>query len=93
MHDGGRGRRLIELAAESGLRIVASPGEVLRPQLAPDARALREGAIGEVTGCICGAAFERYHEDDEPERTNAPGGKAINPSWYFRKPGGDPCTT
>ena len=33
--------------------------------------------------------FGRYHEADEPERRGAAGG-AIDPSWYFRKPGGGP---
>jgi predicted dehydrogenase len=80
--------QLIELAAERGLRIVASPGEVLRPQLRRTRELIAEGAIGEVAWAICGAAFGSYHEQ-EPERLDAPGG-AINPTWYFRKPGGGP---
>src|SRR6185436_8424783 len=46
------------------------------------------GVIGRVTWAICGAAFGTYHED-EPERLAGTGG-AIDPSWYFRKPGGGP---
>jgi predicted dehydrogenase len=82
--------QLIELAAARNLRIVASPGEVLRPQLRRTRELIKQGAIGELSWVICGAAFATYHEDDEPERLNAPGGTAINPSWYFRNPGGGP---
>jgi predicted dehydrogenase len=81
---------LIELARRQGLRIVASPGEVLRPQLARARQLIEEGAIGDLSWVICGGAFESYHEQDEPERLHAPGGGAINPAWYFRKPGGGP---
>ena len=81
---------LIELAAARALRIVASPGEVLRPQLTRTRELIAEGAIGTLSWAICGCAFESYHEQDEPERTDAPGGQPIDPSWYFRKPGGGP---
>ncbi|MGH3729131.1 MAG: Gfo/Idh/MocA family protein [Micromonosporaceae bacterium] len=79
---------LIELARSRGLTLIASPGEVLRPQLHTTRRLIREGAIGDVAWAICGCAFEDYHEE-EPERTNAEGG-VIDPTWYFRKPGGGP---
>jgi predicted dehydrogenase len=81
---------LIELARTRNLRIVASPGEALRPQLRRVRELIEEGAIGELAWAICGGAFESYHEQDEPERINAPGGEAIDPGWYFAKPGGGP---
>lgn len=81
---------LIGLARDHGLRLVASPGEVLRPQLTRTRELISSGAIGEVAWAICGGAFEAYHESEEPERLHAPGGLAINPAWYFRKPGGGP---
>jgi predicted dehydrogenase len=81
---------LIELARSRDLRLVASPGEVLRPQLRRARELIASGAIGQLAWAICGGAFESYHEQDEPERTDAPGGHAINPAWYFRKPGGGP---
>jgi len=80
---------LIDLAGERGLRIVASPGEVLRPQVTRTRELIETGAIGELSWAICGSAFGRYHED-ERERRDAPGGRAIDPAWYFRKPGGGP---
>jgi len=81
---------LIELAAANGLRLIASPGEILRPQLQGARELIEGGAIGELAWAICGGSFEIYHEEDEPERLDAPGGQPINPAWYFRKPGGGP---
>jgi predicted dehydrogenase len=82
---------LIELARERDCRLVASPGEVLRPQVTRTRELILSGAIGDVSWAICGGAFERYHEsDEERERLGAPGGVPIDPAWYFRKPGGGP---
>lgn len=81
---------LIELARTRDLRIVASPGEILRPQITRTRELIREGAIGKVAWAICGTPFESYHEADEPERLGEVGGTPINPAWYFRKPGGGP---
>ena len=81
---------LIALARDRDLRLVASPGEILRPQLSRTRELITSGAIGDVAWAICGGAFEAYHESGEPERFAAPGGVAINPAWYFRKPGGGP---
>jgi predicted dehydrogenase len=81
--------RVIERAQRRDVRIVASPGEVLRPQLTRTRQLIDSGAIGHLSWAICGTAFGRYHEE-ETERTHAGGGTAIDPAWYFRKPGGGP---
>jgi predicted dehydrogenase len=81
---------LIELARARDLRIVASPGETLRPQITRTRELIRDGAIGRVAWAICGTPFESYHEADEPERLGEVGGTPINPAWYFRRPGGGP---
>ena len=81
---------LIDLASRMGLALVASPGEVLRPQVRRTRQFIEDGTIGQLSWAICGGSFGRYHEDDEPERTTSPGGVTIDPSWYFRKPGGGP---
>jgi predicted dehydrogenase len=81
---------LIALARDRDLRLVASPGEVLRPQVSQTRELIASGAIGDVAWAICGGAFEAYHESEEPERFQAPGGVVINPAWYFRTPGGGP---
>ena len=80
--------QIIELAARNGLHIVASPGEVLRPQLDRTRELIGSGAIGRLSWAICGCAFGRYHESEEPERLA--GSTPIDPSWYFRRPGGGP---
>ena len=81
--------RVIERAQRRDVRIVASPGEVLRPQLTRTRELIDSGAIGHLSWAICGTPFGRYHEE-ESERTDAAGGAAIDPAWYFRKPGGGP---
>jgi predicted dehydrogenase len=80
---------LIELAERSGLRIVASPGEILRPQLTRTRELIAEGAIGKLSWAICGCAFGRYHEQEEPERLGS-SRSPIDPTWYFKRPGGGP---
>lgn len=81
--------QLIGIAERGGLRIVASPGEVLRPHLRRTRELIAEGAIGQLCWASCGAAVGSYHED-EKERSGEAGGGAVDPSWYFRKPGGGP---
>lgn len=80
---------LIERAKAKNLRIVASPGEMLRPHNRRIKELIAEGAIGTLCWAACGAAFGRYHETE-----NVRGGNDvltnIDPSWYFRKPGGGP---
>ncbi len=80
---------LIDLARSKNLRIVASPGEVLRPQVRAVKRAIADGRIGIPTWAIAGAAFGTYHLD-EKERKGDGALANIDPSWYFRKPGGGP---
>jgi predicted dehydrogenase len=80
---------LIDIARDRGLRVVSSPGEMLWPHNQEIRRLIAAGAIGRPTWAICGAALERYHEQ-EPERESGVGGDTIDPSWYFRRPGGGP---
>ena len=80
---------LIARAQANDLRLVPSPGEALRPQLHRTRELIDEGAIGDLAWAICGGSFELYHET-EPERLDAPGGRPVDPAWYFRKPGGGP---
>ena len=79
---------LIDAAARAGVHLVASPGEVLRPHVQRMRELVADGAIGRVAWAACGCSLNTYHED-EPERQDG-GGTPIDPSWYFRKPGGGP---
>jgi len=80
---------LIELAKRKDLKIVASPGEVLRPHIQRIKQLVAEGALGQLTWAVTGAAFGTYHEQ-EAVRQGDDVLSNINPSWYFRKPGGGP---
>jgi predicted dehydrogenase len=80
---------LIELAKKKDLRIVASPGEMLRPHNRFIREQIQQGAIGTLTWAICGAAFGQYHEQ-EKVRQGDDVLSNVDPSWYFRKPGGGP---
>ena len=77
--------QLIEEAASADVRLVASPGEMLRPQNRRVRELIEQGAIGQVCWAACGAALGTYHES-EPDRE----AQGIDPSWYFRTPGGGP---
>ena len=79
---------LIDLARERQVKLVASPGEMLRPHNRAIRRMIREGRIGTPVWAICGAAFGNYHNHEAERGSGSP--PAIDPSWYFRKPGGGP---
>ena len=81
--------RLIDAADAAGVRIVASPGEVLRPHVQRIRELVADEAIGRVVWAACGCSLGTYHED-EPERQAGGQAEAIDPAWYFRVPGGGP---
>jgi predicted dehydrogenase len=77
--------QLIDAARAANVRLVASPGEMLRPHNRRVKELVDAGAIGQVCWAACGAALGTYHEN-EPGRQDS----GIDPSWYFRVPGGGP---
>ncbi|HLV79942.1 MAG TPA: Gfo/Idh/MocA family oxidoreductase, partial [Chthonomonadaceae bacterium] len=80
---------LIEAAAARGVKLVASPGQMLRPQNQHIRRLIQEGALGRLAWAATGAAFGSYHER-EGLRQGDDVLSNINPAWYWRKPGGGP---
>ena len=80
---------LIKLARERNLRLVPSPGEMLPPHNQYIKEIIRGGEIGTLCWAACGAAFGTYHQD-EAERQGSDILSNVDPSWYFRKPGGGP---
>jgi predicted dehydrogenase len=80
---------LIELAAAHDRKIVASPGEMNRPHNQAIKQLIADGAIGDLCWAVCGASFGRYHEN-EIYRTGDDPLSSVDPSWYYRKPGGGP---
>lgn len=80
---------LIELAQQKGIKLVASPGQMLRPGNQAIRHLILDGALGTLTWAVTGAAFGRYHEQ-ESVRHGDDALSNINPAWYFRRPGGGP---
>ncbi len=80
---------LIDLARRKDLRVVASPGEMVRPHNQRIKELIDEGAIGTLCWALCGATFGTYHEG-ESVRQGDDVLSNVDPSWYFRKPGGGP---
>jgi predicted dehydrogenase len=80
---------LIDTARKKGLKIVASPGEMLRPHNQYIKQLIAEGGLGVLAWAAAGAAFGTYHEM-ERVRQGSDVLSNIDPSWYYRKPGGGP---
>ncbi|HZO88246.1 MAG TPA: Gfo/Idh/MocA family oxidoreductase [Chthonomonadaceae bacterium] len=80
---------LINEAAERGIKLVASPGQMLRPQNKRIRKLIQEGALGRLAWAATGAAFGTYHER-EGLRQGEDVLSNINPAWYWRRPGGGP---
>jgi predicted dehydrogenase len=80
---------LIALARAKDLKIVASPGQMLLPHNQRVKELLAEGAIGILCWAACGVAIGTYHEDESVRHGDSVLSN-IDPSWYFRRPGGGP---
>jgi len=81
--------KLIDAAAKASVKLVASPGQMLRPQCRRMRKHIEDGSIGRVAWAAVGAAFGDYHETESVRQGNDVLSN-IDPSWYFRKPGGGP---
>src|SRR5262245_35579565 len=81
---------LIETARRKQLKIVASPGQVLRPEVQFTRKLIADGALGTLCWAGCGSSFGTYHEDEASVRHGDDVLTNVDPSWYFRKPGGGP---
>ena len=82
--------QLIAAADAKGVKLVASPGEMLRPRHQKIKQLIDDGALGQLTWAVTGAAFGTYHEDEARVRGGDDPLTNINPAWYFRRPGGGP---
>ena len=80
---------LIARAEAKGVKLVSSPGQMLRPHLRRMRELIDDGAIGRVAWAATGAGFGFYHEK-EGVRQGDDVLSNINPAWYWRKPGGGP---
>src|SRR5437588_5199439 len=78
---------LISEAHARGVKLVASPGEMLRPHNRRIRDLVREGALGKLAWAAVGAAFGTYHEREDLRLGDDPLSN-INPTWYWRKEAG-----
>ncbi len=81
--------RIIARAEAKGVRIVASPGQMLRPVFQRIRRHILAGDIGTLVWAAAGAAVGDYHLNEEFRSGDDPLTN-VDPSWYFRRPGGGP---
>jgi len=80
---------MIARAADKDVRLVASPGMMLNPYNRRIRRRILQGDIGQVVWAITGAAPGNYHLNEE-FRTWDDVLTQVDPTWYYRKPGGGP---
>jgi predicted dehydrogenase len=80
---------MMRLAAEKGVRLVASPGMMAHPHNRRIRERILDGAIGQVIWAAAGAAISTYHLEEE-FRTGDDVLTQVEPSWYFKRPGGGP---
>lgn len=80
---------LIASAEAANVNIVSCPGEMLRPLHRKIRQMVKDGVLGTMTWAVTGSAFGLYHEQERVRSGDDPLSN-INPSWYWRKPGGGP---
>lgn len=82
---------LIDAAAAQGIRIVASPGMMMYAHNRRMRKLILEGKLGQLAWAITGttAGSGKYHLNEE-FRTGEDILTSVDPSWYFKKPGGGP---
>ena len=81
---------LMARAAAGKLRLVASPGMMLHPHNQRIREAVRGGAIGQLIWAVAGVSGAADYHLGEEFRTDDDVLTSIDPTWYFRKPGGGP---
>ncbi len=80
---------LIARAAKRNVRLVASPGMMLHPFNQRIKAKIKEGAIGQVVWAATGVGVGDYHLTEE-FRKGDDVLTDVDPTWYFRRPGGGP---
>jgi len=80
---------LIARAARRGVRLVASPGMMLMPFNRRIRKRILGGDIGQLTWAITGTSPGNYHLNEEFRKWDDVLTQ-VDPTWYFRRPGGGP---
>jgi predicted dehydrogenase len=81
--------KLIDAAAAKGVKLVSSPGEMLRPYNVRLRKLIQEGRLGTPLWAYCLACMSHYHTHEKVRHGEGPLGN-IDPSWYYKRPGGGP---
>jgi predicted dehydrogenase len=82
--------RLMAYAAEKGIHIVASPGQMLYPHNRRIRKLILEGALGRLAWALTGTSGVGDYHLNEEYRTGQDVLTDVDPTWYFRHPGGGP---
>jgi predicted dehydrogenase len=82
---------IIQKAEKAGVQIVASPGMMMHAHNRRMRKLVLEGALGQLAWAISGttAGSGTYHLNEE-FRTGEDILTSVDPTWYFKKPGGGP---
>ena len=81
---------LMAIAQKNGLHIVASPGMMLHPHNRRIRKHILKGDLGRLVWAATGTAGVADYHMNEEFRTGEDILTDVDPSWYFRKPGGGP---
>jgi len=80
---------LIERAKKKDVRLVSSPGQMTRPYNVRLRRVIQEGRLGTPLWAYAQHSMSHYHTHEKVRHGEGPLGN-IDPTWYFKKPGGGP---
>lgn len=82
---------LMDLAAEKGVKLVASPGMMLNPMHRQVRRMVKDGVLGTLTWAVTGSGggVLEYHLK-EPQRGGDDLLSNVDPTWYLQPGGGGP---
>ncbi len=86
---------MIEEAKKHDVKLVSSPGQMTAPALRRIRKAILTGEIGIPSWTIGGSEGVLYFHVEQPNRDLGEGMEKIDPSWYYKNPGGGPiwdCT-
>jgi predicted dehydrogenase len=77
---------VVAASEERGVKVVASPGQMLAPAFARARRLIEEGALGTAFWSFCDTASSGHEE----ERFRSSGNvlSNVDPSWYYKQGGG-----
>jgi predicted dehydrogenase len=81
---------LIARANAQGLKIVASPGMMLFPHNQRIRKLVLDGKLGQLAWALTGASGVATYHLNEAVRAGDDVLNNIDPTWYYRRPGGGP---